>query len=76
MTAASKSSDRKTVYPSRGRRHDSNMKGMMVIFFFNMLTKRIKKHTIAYIEKIGPMNSITVKMKMLVKWLGPGMAQG
>ena len=22
------------------------------------------------------MNSITVKMKLLVKWLGPGMAQG
>ena len=51
--------------PSRGRQHDSNMRGMMVIFFSICLQRGVK-NTMAYIQKVVSYESITVKMKMLV----------
>ena len=41
-----------------------------------MLTKRSKKKYNGLYSKHCPVDSITLKMKMIETWLGPGMAQG
>ena len=61
---------------SRGRQHDSNMRGMMVIFFSICLQRGVKDLQWPIVKRLCPRNSTIVKLKMLVKWLGPGMAQG